>query len=139
MTLVQSQAVSLSSSDLVKMDERKRPASHDHDSSEPPLKRQATTVNGTSKGHVDADMPWKDDLERFQKDAIWRQMQEYKRERSNLEIRLNEMAKNAAYHDEHLMVIDAWFSESEILIITTLFLLSLPGFWPQTLPPLRRI
>ena len=63
MTLVQSQAVSLSSSDLVKMDERKRPASHDHDSSEPPLKRQATTVNGTSKGHVDADMPWKDDLE----------------------------------------------------------------------------
>lgn len=63
MTLVQSQAVSLSSSDLVKMDERKRPASHDHDSSEPPLKRQATSVNGTSKGHVDADMPWKDDLE----------------------------------------------------------------------------
>ena len=63
MTLVQSQAVSLSSSDLVKMDERKRPATHDHDSSEPPLKRQATSVNGTSKGHVDADMPWKDDLE----------------------------------------------------------------------------
>lgn len=63
MTLVQSQAVSLSSSDLVKMDERKRPASHDHDSSEPPLKRQATSVNGTTKGHVDADMPWKDDLE----------------------------------------------------------------------------
>ena len=38
-------------------------------------------------------------------------MQEYKRERSNLEIRLNEMSKNATYHDEHLMVIDAWFSE----------------------------
>lgn len=63
MTLVQSQAVSLSSSDLVKMDERKRPASHDHGPSEPPFKRQATSVNGTSKGHVDADMPWKDDLE----------------------------------------------------------------------------
>lgn len=63
MTLVQSQAVSLSSSDLVKMDERKRPATHNHDSSEPPLKRQATSVNGTSKAHVDADMPWKDDLE----------------------------------------------------------------------------
>ncbi len=63
MTLVQSQAVSLSSSDLVKMDERKRPASHDHDSSEPPLKRQATSMNGTSKAHVDADMPWRDDLE----------------------------------------------------------------------------
>lgn len=63
MTLVQSQAVSLSSSDLIKMDERKRPASHDHEPSEPPLKRQATSINGTSKGHVDADMPWKDDLE----------------------------------------------------------------------------
>ena len=63
MTLVQSRALSLSSSDLVKMEERKRPASHDHDSLEPPFKRQATSVNGTSKGHVDADMPWKDDLE----------------------------------------------------------------------------
>ena len=38
-------------------------------------------------------------------------MQEYKRERSNLESRLNEMTKNATYHDEHLLVIDAWFSE----------------------------
>ena len=66
MTLIQSRAVSLSSSDLVKMDERKRPASHDHDPSEPPLKRQATSINGTSKGHVDADMPWKDDLEVIQ-------------------------------------------------------------------------
>lgn len=63
MTLVQSQAVSLSSSDLVKMEERKRPASYDHDVSAPPLKRQATTVNGTSSRHIDADMPWKDDLE----------------------------------------------------------------------------
>lgn len=38
-------------------------------------------------------------------------MQEYKRERNNLEFRLNEMTKNATYHDDHLMVIDAWFSE----------------------------
>ena len=38
-------------------------------------------------------------------------MQEYKRERSNLETRLNEMTKSTAYHDEHLMVVDAWFSE----------------------------
>ena len=63
MTLAQARAVSFSTSDPVKMEERKRPASHDHDNSEPPLKRQATTVNGTSKGHADADMPWKDDLE----------------------------------------------------------------------------
>lgn len=38
-------------------------------------------------------------------------MQEYKRERTNLEARLNEMTKSALHHDEHLMIIDAWFSE----------------------------
>ena len=63
MTLIQSRAVYFSSSDLIKMEERKRPAAHDHDTSEPPLKRQATNVNGAAKGHIDADMPWKDDLE----------------------------------------------------------------------------
>lgn len=63
MTLVQSRAVSLSSPGLVKMEERKRPASNDHEDSTPPLKKQATSVNGSSKPHVDADMPWKDELE----------------------------------------------------------------------------
>ena len=63
MTLVQGRVVSLSSSDPIKMEERKRPASHDHDGSEPPLKRHATSVNGAPKSHIDADMPWKDDLE----------------------------------------------------------------------------
>ena len=63
MTLVQGRAVSLSSSDPIKMEERKRPASHDHDGSEPPLKRHATSINGAPKSHIDADMPWKDDLE----------------------------------------------------------------------------
>lgn len=51
-----------SGSDLVKMDERKRPAADNADSAPPP-KKQATTVNGGSKPHPDADMPWKDDLE----------------------------------------------------------------------------
>lgn len=64
MTLVKERPLSLSSTLLVKMEERKRPAPHDHDESTPPLKKQATsTVNGNSKGHIDADMPWKDDLE----------------------------------------------------------------------------
>ncbi|KAK4696017.1 E3 ubiquitin-protein ligase BRE1, partial [Lecanoromycetidae sp. Uapishka_2] len=93
------------------MEERKRPASHDHDVTEPPLKRQATSVNGTPKGHIDADMPWKDDLEQFQKEAIYRQMQEYKRDRNSLEARLKDMGKKGLHHDEHLMLIDAWFAE----------------------------
>lgn len=41
-------------------------------------------------------------------------MQEYKRERSNLELRLHDMTKRTQHHDEHLMVIDAWFSEVRI-------------------------
>ena len=64
MTLVQSQVVSLPSpSTLIKMEERKRPATQDNDDIAPPSKKQATSVNGGSKGHADADMPWKDDLE----------------------------------------------------------------------------
>ncbi|KAJ5166386.1 uncharacterized protein N7482_005167 [Penicillium canariense] len=99
-----------SESGLVKMEDRKRPAADSNDSA-PPLKKQATTVNGGSKPHPDADMPWKDDLERFQKDAILRQLQEFKREKAGLESRVNQMSKAAAYHDSHLRAIDAWFSQ----------------------------
>ncbi|KAJ5109838.1 hypothetical protein N7532_002483 [Penicillium argentinense] len=97
-------------SGLIKMEDRKRPAA-DHNDSAPPLKKQATTSNGSSKPHPDADMPWKDDLERFQKDAILRQMQEFKREKQSLESRLSEMLKAATNHDGHLRVIDAWFNQ----------------------------
>lgn len=38
-------------------------------------------------------------------------MQEYKREKNALETRINEMSKKTIHHDEHLMVIDAWFGE----------------------------
>lgn len=63
MTLVRDRLVSLSSSGPLKMDERKRPAAHDHEDSAPPSKKQATFVNGAGKPHIDAEMPWKDDLE----------------------------------------------------------------------------
>ncbi|KAJ5734754.1 hypothetical protein N7533_013157 [Penicillium manginii] len=99
-----------SESGLVKMEDRKRPAADSNDSA-PPLKKQATTVNGGSKPHPDADMPWKDDLERFQKDAILRQMQEFKRDKQSLESRVNEMSKAAKYHDSHLRVIDSWYKQ----------------------------
>ncbi|KAJ5376391.1 hypothetical protein N7509_013277 [Penicillium cosmopolitanum] len=92
------------------MEDRKRPAADNNDSA-PPLKKQATTVNGGSKPHPDADMPWKDDLERFQKDAILRQMQEFKRDKQSLESRVNEMSKAAKYHDSHLRVIDSWYKQ----------------------------
>ena len=38
-------------------------------------------------------------------------MQEYKREKVTLETRLSEQTKRAAYHDDHLRTIDAWFSQ----------------------------
>ncbi|KAJ6109892.1 E3 ubiquitin-protein ligase bre1 [Penicillium sp. IBT 16267x] len=97
-------------SGLVKMDDRKRPAADSNDSA-PPSKKQATAVNGGSKPHPDADMPWKDDLERFQKDAILRQMQEYKREKVSLESRVSQMSKAAADHNDRLRIIDSWFRQ----------------------------
>ncbi|KAI9790405.1 MAG: E3 ubiquitin-protein ligase bre1 [Peltula sp. TS41687] len=96
---------------LVKMEDKKRPATHNHEDHAPPRKKQATTVNGAIKPDPDADMPWKDDLERYRKDAIYRQMLEYKREKQTLENRVTEMTKRAAYFDDHLRVIDAWLRQ----------------------------
>ncbi|KAL2855461.1 BRE1 E3 ubiquitin ligase-domain-containing protein [Aspergillus pseudoustus] len=106
-------------SGFVKMEDRKRAAAYDNNDSAPPLKKQATSVNGGSKPHPDADMPWKDDLERFQKDAIWRQMQEYKRDKLSLEAKLKETLKATANHNDHLRIIDAWYSQliDEIKVI----------------------
>lgn len=50
-------------------------------------------------------------LQRFQKDAIYRQMQEYKREKTSLEIELNDIRKRSAHHDDHLRTIDTWFAQ----------------------------
>ena len=38
-------------------------------------------------------------------------MQEYKREKNRLEERLRDENRRAEYHDEHLRIIDAWFSQ----------------------------
>ncbi|KAI9746325.1 MAG: E3 ubiquitin-protein ligase bre1 [Claussenomyces sp. TS43310] len=91
------------------MEDRKRPAGQNVDELAPPTKRQA--VNGSGKASADADMPWKEDLENYQKDAIYRQMLEYKRERATLESQLKDVQKRSVDHDDHLRVIDAWWSE----------------------------
>ena len=44
----------------------------------------------------------------YQKDAILRRMQEYKREKSILESRLEDLEKRSAYHDDHIRITDAW-------------------------------
>ncbi|KAI9683104.1 MAG: hypothetical protein M1829_005895 [Trizodia sp. TS-e1964] len=94
------------------MEDRKRASPYDHGDSGQPLKRQATNVTqeGT-KPHPDTDMPWKEEIERFKKEAIWLQMQEYKRDRNTLEDRLNEITERSKFHDDHLRVIDAWWKQ----------------------------
>ncbi|RAK79724.1 E3 ubiquitin-protein ligase BRE1 [Aspergillus fijiensis CBS 313.89] len=111
MPAAEASPVASSDSGFVTMEDRKRAAAYDHNDSTPPLKKQATSVNGGSKPHPDADMPWKDDLERFQKDAIWRQMQEYKREKVSLEAKLKELSKSTTNHNDHLRIIDAWYKQ----------------------------
>ena len=59
---VESRTITAPSFDIVKMDERKRPVMSDHDDGAPPLKKQATSLNG-AKTQNDADMPWKDEIE----------------------------------------------------------------------------
>lgn len=50
-------------------------------------------------------------LQAYQKDAILRQMNEYKREQKHWQKEYNELNKKLMYHDDHLRTIDAWFSQ----------------------------
>ena len=50
-------------------------------------------------------------VQKYQKDAIYRQMLEYKREKATLESQLRDVQKRSVDHDDHLRVIDAWWSQ----------------------------
>lgn len=50
-------------------------------------------------------------VQKFQKGAILRQMQEYRREKQTLDEQLKQAERKAAYHDDHLRIIDAWFKQ----------------------------
>lgn len=130
---LETRTVAAPSLDAVKMEDRKRPSADD---SAPPAKRQAVTVNG-ARSHPDADLPWKDDIEvrspdhqhlvlrpaantptnardnvqAFQKDAILRQMREYKREKNAVESQLNELETRSKHHDDHLRALNTWFDQ----------------------------
>ncbi|KAK8124830.1 uncharacterized protein PG998_000589 [Apiospora kogelbergensis] len=90
------------------MEDRKRPAMSGADDIGPPSKRQA--VNGSSKhSKDDSDMKEEAWIEEYTKDAILRQMLEYKRKCSTLETRLEDMEQRSAYHDDHLRTVDSWW------------------------------
>lgn len=57
----------------------------------------------------------------FQKDAIYRQMLEYKREKSQLEARLEELGKQYEHYDIHLRTIDAWWLQVRPPLNPTIF------------------
>lgn len=50
-------------------------------------------------------------LQNYQKDAILRQMKEYKRLRKDLEQQVTDLQEKRQYHDDHLRTIDAWFAQ----------------------------
>ncbi|KAL9049584.1 MAG: hypothetical protein Q9162_007153 [Coniocarpon cinnabarinum] len=104
--------------ETLKMEDRKRPALDDDSRSAPPLKKQATSTNSNSQ-HPDADMPWKDDIEAFQKDALFRRLKEHQREAKTAKDDLESVRKHAQYHDDHLRVIDGWFSQllDEVVLV----------------------
>ncbi|KAK0673954.1 BRE1 E3 ubiquitin ligase-domain-containing protein [Cercophora samala] len=92
------------------MEDRKRPASGAVDDVAPPSKRQQ--VNGSGKSKDDSgDMKEEAWIEEYTKGAIYRQMQEYKREKASLESRVQELEKNHTDHDDHIRVVDAWLHQ----------------------------
>ena len=117
------------------MEDRKRPIPHDGSDDAHPPKRQAVQSTSAQPGHHvpqsqedvvvcfpripyprrawhgGRDRQLMHETQHFQKEAIWRQMQEYKRERNVLESRLEELDKRSAYHDDHLRIVDAWWSQ----------------------------
>ncbi|KAF3065303.1 E3 ubiquitin-protein ligase BRE1 [Daldinia childiae] len=100
------------------MEDRKRPAMSSADDMAPPSKRQA--VNGGSKSKDDTDAKDEAWIEDYQKDAIYRQMLEYKREKNTLETQLGEVKKRSTHHDDHIRIVDNWWiqllQEIELLV-----------------------
>lgn len=50
-------------------------------------------------------------MQEFTKGAIYRQMQEYKRDKNFLENRVQELVKNATDHDDHIRIVDAFLAQ----------------------------
>ncbi|KAK9480508.1 BRE1 E3 ubiquitin ligase-domain-containing protein [Lipomyces japonicus] len=99
------------------MDDRKRALSVKADPDAPPLKRQATDgsdSNGlnTRSSSVVAEVPLtQDDVALFKKEAIFRQMQAYKRERDFLQTRVNEIEQQASHNNGLLRILEAWWDQ----------------------------
>lgn len=57
-------------------------------------------------------------VQTYQKDAIYRQMLEYKREKATLEGQLKDIQRQCTNHDDHLRIVDVWFSQVGTITVT---------------------
>lgn len=110
-----------------KMEDRKRSLALDVDDLAPNRKRIVKDENGNQM-RLDADKEKdlevrikhaggskatreSDDIQNYQKDAILRQMKEYKREKKHYEELYTDLVKKLTHHDDHLRTVDAWFAQ----------------------------
>ncbi|OQO03656.1 hypothetical protein B0A48_10321 [Cryoendolithus antarcticus] len=89
------------------MDDRKRSLAPDADDGAHKAKRRKDE-NGNLMKMDDIN---EKNIESFQKDAILRQMNEYKKQKKVLEKSYEELLVKQRDHDDHLRTVDAWFSQ----------------------------
>ncbi|KAK3717232.1 E3 ubiquitin-protein ligase bre1 [Vermiconidia calcicola] len=117
--------------DKVKMEDRKRSLANDADEMAPSRKRLVKDENGQQMRmdvEKEKDVEDADSMKNYQKDAIMRQMKDYKRQRKDFEEQVTELQKKCQYHDDHLRTIDAWFAQllDEVRVLATQMLPSPP-------------
>nr|POE56731.1 e3 ubiquitin-protein ligase bre1 [Quercus suber] len=107
MTTTHARSTVISSLDSVKMEDRKRSLAVDLDDLAPSRKRIVKDENGQAMRMESGEK----EVESFQKDAILRQMKEYRRLSKDYESQFRDLEKRCQYHDDHLRTIDAWFAQ----------------------------
>ncbi|KAK3074646.1 E3 ubiquitin-protein ligase bre1, partial [Teratosphaeriaceae sp. CCFEE 6253] len=128
MTAVQAPpAVAPSSLAKAKMEDRKRSLAADGDDAAPRARKLLKDENGQPM-RMDAEK--EKEVENYQKDAILRQMNEYKRQKRDIETRFSELSKRTKYHHDHIRTIDAWFAQmlDEVRVLAGQ---TLPGIPPS--------
>ncbi|KAL2752831.1 hypothetical protein ACRALDRAFT_2029967 [Sodiomyces alcalophilus JCM 7366] len=109
------------------MEERKRPAVSNADDLAPPSKRHQS-LNGNKSKTDASDQPEEYWIENYQKGAIYRAFQEAKRDKAELESRVDQLQNHVTYRDDHIRLVEAWWDQ----VLEHMELLVDP-----TLPPLK--
>lgn len=89
------------------MEDRKRSLINDVEDLAPSRKRLKDENGATMRMDEDKEKQ----VEDYQKDAIIRQLKEYKRQKRDADEQLVELQRKVTYHDDHIRVIDAWWSQ----------------------------